>query len=212
MNLTMLLRSLCLWLALGVCASPLHAATELEQAVFEELNLARTNPAAYVKHLQAYRARFKDKIYSLPGSDSLIRTKEGTSAIDEAIAVLQQQQPVARLQWAEWLAKSGKELIRQQGKGGNTGHGEGAYGMEQRISRHGAWLVTIGENIAYGPYAADRGREVIIQLIVDDGVPGRGHRKNIYTDVFRQAGVACGPHPKYDTGCVIDFSGGGTAK
>lgn len=212
MNAKSLRRCLYGWLLACVWAQPLHAATELERSVFAELNFARTNPSAYVQHLQSYRTRFKDKTYTRPGSDTLIRTKEGTSAIDEAIAVLQQQPPMVRLQWADWLATAGEELVRQQGKSGDTGHGQGNFGMEKRISRHGNWLVTIAENVAYGPYTPDQGREVIIQLLVDDGVPGRGHRKNIYKDDFRLAGVACGPHPVYDTVCVIDFSGGGIAQ
>ncbi len=67
------------------------------------------------------------------------------------------------------------------------------------------WTGSIGENISYGP---DDGREVVLQLIIDDGVPDRGHRANIFSPGFRLAGVVCGPHPKFRTICVIDFAGG----
>ncbi|WP_298439109.1 CAP domain-containing protein, partial [Geobacter sp.] len=67
------------------------------------------------------------------------------------------------------------------------------------------WKRTIGENVSYGP---DDPRTVVIQLIIDDGVPGRGHRKNIYSPAFGVAGVACAPHPVYGTACAIDFAGG----
>jgi len=49
---------------------------------------------------------------------------------------------------------------------------------------------------------------MVMQLIIDDGVKGRGHRKNIFAKGFATAGVACGTHPRFDTMCVIDFSGG----
>ena len=64
----------------------------------------------------------------------------------------------------------------------------------------------IGENIAYGQYSSARG--MVINLIIDDGVQNRGHRKNQFDPTFAKAGVSCGSHPRYETMCVIDFSSG----
>ena len=79
--------------------------------------------------------------------------------------------------------------------------------MEGRVSRQVEWTGSIGENISYGP---NDGRDVVLQLIVDDGVRGRGHRANFFYPGFRLAGVACDPHPTLRTVCVIDFAGGAT--
>jgi uncharacterized protein YkwD len=49
---------------------------------------------------------------------------------------------------------------------------------------------------------------VVIGLLVDDGVPSRGHRHNILSADARFAGVGCGHHTEYGTMCVIDFAGG----
>ena len=189
-------------------ATPAYAATELERVILQELNVARTQPDAYIRYLENYRSRFKEKTYIQPGTNLLIRTEEGTPAIDEAINYLRKQRSLPALRWAEGLARSGSELLRAQAKNKETGHGSGRMTMSRRIHRNGHWTIAIAEAITYGPYVADRGRDVIAQLIVDDGVPSRGHRKTLFDPDYRLAGVSCGPHPTFEMACVIDFAGG----
>jgi hypothetical protein len=47
---------------------------------------------------------------------------------------------------------------------------------------------------------------VVRQLIVDDGVPGRGHRTLLFSAEFRFAGVGCGGHRRYGHLCVVDLA------
>ena len=84
--------------------------------------------------------------------------------------------------------------------------------MESRIERHGNWTVGYGENIAYGDYRRAAAADIVRQLIVDDGVPDRGHRLNIFSADYALAGMACGRHPRHHTVCVIDFAGGSAAE
>ena len=46
-----------------------------------------------------------------------------------------------------------------------------------------------------------------MQLLVDDGVPSRGHRENIFTSEFTYVGIAVAGHSQYGKCCILDYSG-----
>jgi uncharacterized protein YkwD len=185
-------------------AAPVAASEELARQVLAETNLARSEPGRYAAHLREMRPLYVGKAYRLPGSVAMVLTREGVAALDEAIDFLSRQDPLPALAWSQGLAQAAADLVRDQARTGETGHDGGSSGgMRQRIERHGSWSGRIAENISYGP---SRARLVVIELIVDDGVPGRGHRDNIFNSAFAVAGVACGPHPVYRKMCVTDFA------
>jgi uncharacterized protein YkwD len=64
--------------------------------------------------------------------------------------------------------------------------------------------ISAGENINYGN---DDARRIVASLLIDDGVPSRGHRRNLLNGTFKFVGVSIGPHPVYGHMCVIDFAG-----
>jgi uncharacterized protein YkwD len=99
-----------------------------------------------------------------------------------------------------------KDHIRDLRTSGASQH-KGSDGSQtwDRVNRYGTWQKIIGENISFGH---NKARNIVMTLMVDDGVPNRGHRKNIINPDFRVVGVACGDHPVYRTICVITFAGG----
>jgi len=180
--------------------------SDMDRQVLAEINLARTEPKTYAGFLRQFRGYFKGKLFQLPGSDTRIQTVEGRTAVDEAIRALSRQKPLQPLKWSDGLAAAAAVLVEEQGTSGATGHqGRQGDGPRERIEKQGRWERSMAENIGYGPTEA---RVMVMQLIVDDGVPGRGHRKNTFSAAFTTAGAACGPHPVYGSMCVIDFAGG----
>ncbi len=196
--------AICILLVLAAPAAALDQG--LAGQVLTELNLARSAPRSYAGFLRSFRRQYHGSYYLLPGSDVRILTNEGTKAVDEAIRFLSRQRPRLPLRWSGRLAAAADELAQEQGRSGDTGHtGRQSHGMQERIERHGRWERQIAEDIGYGPSDA---RNMVMQLIIDDGVPNRGHRTNIFSAAFDTAGVACGPHPRFGSMCVIDFAGG----
>jgi len=189
-------------IALLACGTGAAAQTPFERQVLAALNAARTDPAAYVEGLRQYRTYFHGKLLHYPGADADMETQEGVEVVDETIAFLSHQIPLAPVAAAPLLAASAADLVADQADGG-TGHesSDGATPSD-RARRHGGGDF-IAEVIAYGPVDAS---DVVRQLVIDDGVADRGHRGIIYSPELRFAGVACGPHPEYRTMCVIDLS------
>lgn len=179
--------------------------TELEKQVFYELNSVRRNPKAYARHVKELRQYFNGKLLNLPGEISL-RTTEGVEAVDECYEVLMTMNPLDSIRPSRGLSLAAKDHVEDQGGTTRTGH-DGTDGSSpfDRMERYGSWLKTAGENIDYGNNVA---RRIVLSLLIDDGVPSRGHRQNILNNDFKAVGIACGPHGQYRYMCVMDFAGG----
>jgi hypothetical protein len=173
-------------------------------AVVREMNRARQHPDIYARDLEELRARFRGDFLVLPGR-TMLRTCEGVAALDEAIRFLQNARPIAPLIISPGISLAAAEHVADQVAGG-FGHGGSDHSNPgERMNRHGTWSALWGENISYGKAIA---RDVVIALIIDDGLRSRKHRKNIFNPVFNYAGAAFGPHARYRIVCSIDFAGG----
>ena len=161
--------------------------------------------SSYAAYLRELKPRYDG--HRFLESDSVVRvTQEGSAAVDEAIRFLESTAPLAVLHGSRGMSLGARDLVADQGPKGSTGH-VGTDGSQpwDRVARYGDWEGEIAENVAYG---FDSAREVVVQLIVDDGVRGRGHRVNIFNPEFRVVGVSCGNHARYGTVCVITYSAG----
>lgn len=174
----------------------------VEQEVLDELNLARTNPKRYAEFLSEMRPYFNGNRLERPGEVILV-TQEGVAAVDEAIKFLRSTQPVSALRSSRGMSLAAKAHVRDQ-QDGAMGH-TGSDGSQpwDRMNRYGTWDNKVAENISYGGNTA---RGVVIQLIVDDGVPSRGHRVNMLNPAYRFVGIGCGAHARFNDTCTLDFA------
>ncbi|HYY41513.1 MAG TPA: CAP domain-containing protein [Pyrinomonadaceae bacterium] len=175
-----------------------------ELAMLNEINRARANPQQYAALVEQLKQTATGK--QIKVGPKTITLQEGTGVLDEAISFLRAAQPLPPLSAAKGMSLGARDHARDLGLSGNTGH-KGSDGSlpEQRVGRYGEWQTTIGENIAYNSGDA---REAVVGMIIDDGIPSRGHRKNIFSSDFRVAGVAIGPPSSYGLMCVITYAGG----
>jgi hypothetical protein len=160
--------------------------SKAEKEVVYFLNLARRDPKDFAeKYIKPW-----------------LSSAEGKECYQEMLKT----KPMSVLKPSQTLSLAAQDHAKDMGDTGRQGHtGSKGSSLQTRIARHGKWQYTIGENCAYG---YDSAQEIVVGLLLDVGVPGRGHRKNILNPAFRFVGVGIRPHKGYGTNCVQDFAGG----
>ena len=186
-------------------AANVNYLSSIEKELIYEINLFRSNPAKYASSfIEPLAKQYKNKMLYYPG-DNPLRTSEGVQALYECVNVLKKAKPLPLLYPSYGLSKAASDHVKDQSRTGRTGHiGSDRSNVRKRIERHGKWQVRIGENIAYGGFSA---RQVVIYLLIDDGIKNRGHRLTFLQADYKNIGVAAGKHPGYINMYVMDFAG-----
>ncbi|MEM6318346.1 MAG: LysM peptidoglycan-binding domain-containing protein [Bacteroidota bacterium] len=138
-----------------------------ENQMLTEINLMRSNPAGYIPYIEQY----KRDIQSGKSFGSSL------AVCDELIAELRRTRKLSILQPAPCLYQAAKKHGLDQQSRGSTGHdgSDGSWPWD-RVKRECSQMTDGNENLVGGP--ADV-REAVILLLVDDGIPSRGHRKTL---------------------------------
>ena len=179
--------------------------TNDEKQVVLEINMVRTDPAEYARRFLApLRSYYRRTLLQYPGEIAIL-THEGVRALDECIQGLLATKPLLPMSPKEGLALAARDHAEDQAATGAIGHtGSDGSSPAERIGRYGKWGIAAGENIDYGNGDP---RRIVISLLIDDGVPSRGHRSNLLNRGFRFVGVSMGAHGVYRHMCVMDFAG-----
>lgn len=62
----------------------------------------------------------------------------------------------------------------------------------------------VAENLFYGP---DNALIIVMELLIDEGVKDKGHRKNLFDLKSSHIGIAVSSYPGYGNICVMSFGG-----
>lgn len=176
---------------------------EIESELFQLINELRTKPQNFLPKLRNLLTNFKGKIFVIPGEEP-IQTFEGISAVEEAIDFLKTQKPVPELALNEEITKACRDHIEDIGPKGMTTH-EGSDGSNigDRIEQYCEWDGAVAENMDFGFKKAEN---ILLNMIIDDGVEERFQRINLFNPEFKKIGIAIGEHKIYGICAVIGFS------
>lgn len=172
--------------------------------IFKLLNDYRRNPKILAKHLENLKKYLdKNNVLSEPGKIPM-QMVEGEDVINEAIKFLSTIKPLSPLELDPYLCMSAQEHVDDIGpKGMLSYQSSDGTEPEDRISKYGTYVDSLGENIDFGPNDAIG---VIVSLTLDDGEEERPHRDNLFKSDYKKIGIACGSHKSEYQMCVMDFA------
>ena len=128
---------------------------------------------------------------------------ENNSYAKSLVSELTIAKPVNALQSSSVLEKLAKGHAIDMGEKGKIGHNStNGTTFENRV-RKKIKTGMIAENCDYGN--ADP-LDIVMSLLIDDGITSLGHRKNILHPSLNYVGIAVEKHKTYGTNCVMDFA------
>ena len=178
--------------------------TKKAREIFRLLNEFRKNPKILIKYLDNLKKYIDNKNILSEPNKIPVQMVEGKDAVNEAIDYLQGIVPLPPLEWEDNLTLSSLEHVLDIGPKGLVSY-QSSDGTEpeDRITKYGNYVETLGENIDFGPNDA---MGVIVSLTLDDGDQERPHRDNLFKSDYKKVGIACGSHKTEYQMCVMDFA------
>jgi hypothetical protein len=146
-------------------------------------------------------ARFDGPLFSSTFLEAYLQNNqvERTGFVRSLVRDLKKVSALPLLYPEEDLTAVAQGHATKSGKSGHVGHKD----FNKRFKPlMGNPYQQVGENCSYG-YA--EAIEIVITLLIDEGVEDKGHRENILKEGFNSVGVAIRPHKRYRVNCVTDF-------
>jgi len=128
---------------------------------------------------------------------------EGNPYAQSLMEALRVAKPTKPLQLSPVLTKLARGHALDMGEKGEVGHtSSNGTTFENRI-RKKIKTGMIAENCDYGNAEP---LDIVMSLLIDDGITSLGHRKNILHPGLNFVGIAIEKHKTYEMNCVMDFS------
>lgn len=160
--------------------------TSEEKEVIYLCNLARLNPKLFA---ETYVQQYIDSLDIPKGVD-----------VNSLFARLKKVKKMEILTAKKDLFEAAQSHAVDSGKKGIVGH----QNVTTRFKKYAPGYDGSAENCDYGN---DEAIDIVMSLMIDEGVSDHGHRENILDKNMKCIGVAIREHKKYDYNCVMDFGG-----
>lgn len=164
--------------------------TKNEKEVIYYINLLRINPALFA---QTYLKTYLDSTNTAP-SDNILSLQQDLANT--------KPMPVLKPQFD--LFEEAKKHAIDMGKAGKIGH-VSSLGETYELRTLGLTkrYQIVRENCQYG---YNNALAIVIDLLIDEGIPELSHRKALLNDHLLFIGTAIRPHRIYNYNCVMELA------
>lgn len=167
--------------------------SSIDKKIFDYINQVRTQPRSFIRALEDRINNFEKETNNyIMGPNTKLVTYEGIKAVEEAIEFLEKLEPLNKLFWKNKLKNICEEHVNEVGGDGLYGHKmkDGNQPTDLAVKRLENEISSTAVSISFGK---DKALEVILGLIIDDGVETRGNRNNLFGE-WDQMGCFSGVH------------------
>lgn len=161
-----------------------------EEEVLKILNAVRTDPQGFIKtQLTPYLKE-----------NNLTNNRYAKSLILD----LKKTKKMNVLKMSSSLSDVARQHALDMGRLGKIGHSSSdGTSFADRVRTKAKAGGMIAENCDYGH---DSALDIVMSLLIDDGIKSLGHRKNILEPNYQWVGIAIEDHKTYRVNTVMDFA------
>jgi hypothetical protein len=178
--------------------------SKLEKEIIYEINKVRSNPNRYAnEHLKPLLKSFDGFLMRLPDEDLPLFTEEGVLAVEDCIEYLKKCESLPMLSFDGGLFTAAQKHAKDMGERGLSGPGgtDGTSATDRLKA-----VCNFGKAFECMDFGFNNAQDIVVQLLIDDGVPTRGHRRNVMDPRYRLIGIKFYRHELWDWVTVINFA------
>jgi hypothetical protein len=170
---------------------------KLVDDIYHDLNEIRMKPASYVQFLEERRSHYFDNC--VRSGDQLVKSLEGVSPLEELIGDLGIPVSSLPLTWSFELHTTADLFAQDIGEHSLTGHVDSnGRNLQSRL------LCRVRGKVAeIIQLSGTDSKEILTELLVDDGLATRSRRRNLLDPDFTTVGIGVAPHKHHGYVTVI---------
>ena len=174
--------------------------SKIEEEIYRLLNNLRKDPDSFVDHVRDRKDCFDNEYYT-ESTGQKFKSESGVAHYEKCIVYLDAHEGSRELILSKELSNCAREHCEYLCKSGKFDHeSSGKKNLDQRIKQYGNWRGCAGECVCLESSSA---LDVVLGLLIDDGVRNTENRNHLMNDEYHIVGIAFRTNHKVHQACAV---------